>query len=50
MTLTPTVIEYVRAPWYQRLRWWLAGIVWCWCDSFVLLESPEQANAYWMHR
>lgn len=42
-------VEYCIAPWYLRMRWWIAGRLWCWSRSFefLALECPEQANPWW---
>lgn len=42
-------IDYVLAPWYMRLRFWLAERYWRWCRSFEQdgVEAPEQVNPLW---
>jgi hypothetical protein len=42
-------IEYVCAPWYLRLRWWLSVRLSCWGRGFAetSAESPDLANPLW---
>jgi hypothetical protein len=39
-------IEYVRAPWRLRLRWWLVARLWCWSQSFEGI-SADLLNPLW---
>ncbi len=43
-------IEYIRAPWHLRVRWWLVAR--CWAFSHSLTESsgievPDLVNPLW---
>jgi hypothetical protein len=44
-----TEIEYVRAPWHLRLRWWLAARMWRFgrALSAISADAPELANPLW---
>jgi hypothetical protein len=50
-TRTRIDVTYCLAPWYLRLRWWIAGIIWNWgrgCEE-LSIESPNLAQPLW-HR
>lgn len=47
MVLLPTTLDYVVAPWYLRMRWYVVGLFQTWCNSFAALSSPEQAHHMW---
>lgn len=42
-------IEFVRAPWHLRLRWWFAAQLWHWRHSFGpgQADAPDLANPLW---
>lgn len=44
-----TEIEYVRAPWHLRLRWWVAAQLWCWHRSASegFTEAPDLLSPLW---
>jgi hypothetical protein len=44
-----TKIDYVRAPWHLRVRWWFAARLAAWGQGFAAQSAgaPELANPLW---